>query len=158
RGKVRVTVKMPDSLTRFRIVALATSSTYYFGKAESAIVTQRKINARTVAPRFLTQGDRFELPVLVQNLDTKPRTVDVAVRAANPGGAPNGRRVTIAPGQRAEVRFAFATGTRGKAAIQTVAVSGDFADASTVTLPVYEPATTESFATYGVVDAEPAFE
>ena len=61
-GKVRLTVTMPDSLTRFRVVALATASARWFGKAEGTIVTQRKLNARTVAPRFLTQGDRFALP------------------------------------------------------------------------------------------------
>ncbi|HEU0035528.1 MAG TPA: alpha-2-macroglobulin family protein [Kofleriaceae bacterium] len=158
-GKVSLTVKMPDSLTRFRIVALATSSTYYFGKAESTIVTQRKINARTVAPRFLSQGDRFALPIVVQNLDSAPRTIDVAVRAANLRAiGPAGKRVTIPGGQRAEVRFDFATAERGKAVIQTIAASGDFADASTVELPVYEPATSESFATYGVVDDKPQFE
>ncbi len=159
QGKVRLTVKMPDSLTRFRIVALATADTRYFGKAESAIVTQRKVNARTVAPRFLTQGDTFQLPVVVQNLDRAPRTIEVAVRAANLtlGGAA-GKRVTVPGGQRAEVRFDFSTQERGRAVIQTIAVSGAFADASNVELPVYEPATTESFATYGVVDDKPQFE
>ena len=68
-GRATLTVKMPDSLTRFRVVAVASADTHFFGKAEGAIVTQRKINARTVAPRFLTQGDRFALPVVVQNLD-----------------------------------------------------------------------------------------
>src|SRR5205085_6131479 len=43
-GKVKLTVTMPDSLTRFRIVALATAETRFFGKAESAVVTQRKVN------------------------------------------------------------------------------------------------------------------
>lgn len=158
-GKVRLTVKMPDSLTRFRVVALATAQTRYFGKAESAIVTQRKLNARTVAPRFLSQGDAFSLPVVVQNLGRTPRTIDVAVRAANLAlVGPAGKRVTVPPGQRAEVRFALATAERGRAVIQTIAASGTFADASNVELPVYEPATTESFATYGVVDDKPRFE
>jgi alpha-2-macroglobulin len=153
-GRVAVTVKMPDSLTRFRVVALATSSGRYFGKAESTIVTQRKINARTVAPRFLTQGDRFSLPIVVQNLDSSPRTVELAVRAANlEGVGPAGKRVTVPAGQRAEVRFDFTTKARGRAIVQTVASSGEFADASNVELPIYEPATTESFATYGVVGA-----
>ena len=117
-GKVRLTVKMPDSLTRFRIVALATANTRYFGKAESAIVTQRKINARTVAPRFLTQGDTFSLPVVVQNLDATPRTVDVAVRAAQPrrGGprrqARHGRPAASAP-RCASTSRRSARGTRG---------------------------------------------
>jgi alpha-2-macroglobulin len=159
RGKVRLTVKMPDSLTRFRVVALATADTRYFGKAENAIVTQRKVNARTVAPRFLSQGDIFSLPIVVQNLDTAPRTIDVAVRAANLTLAgPAGKRVTVPGGQRAEVRFELSTHERGRAVIQTIAVSGAFADASNVELPVYEPATTESFATYGTVDDKPQFE
>ncbi len=158
-GKVSVTMKMPDSLTRFRIVALATANNRWFGKAENVIVARRKINARTVAPRFLTQGDAFSLPVVVQNLDASPRTIDVAVRAANlvqPG--PAGKRVTVPAGQRAELRFELATASRGLAAIQTIATSGSFADATTVQLPVYEPATTESFATYGTVDDAPKFE
>ncbi len=155
-GHARVTVKMPDSLTRFRIVALATASTQFFGKGESTIITQRKVNARTVAPRFLTQGDRFDLPIVVQNLDTRPRTVDVAVRAANlVAQGPAGKRVTIPAAQRAEVRFSFATQSRGKAVIQTILTSGAFADASNVELPIYEPATTEAFATYGVIEDRP---
>jgi hypothetical protein len=158
-GRVALTVKMPDSLTRFRIVALATASTRYFGKAESAIVTQRAVNARTIAPRFLTQGDSFSLPVLVQNLDARPRTVDVAVRATNlTGQGPAGKRVTIPGGHRAEVRFDFTTRARGRAVVQTIVTSGDFADASNVELPVYEPATTEAFATYGTIDDAPRFE
>ena len=159
QGKVSVTVKMPDSLTRFRVVALATGNTRWFGKAENVIVAQRKVNARTVAPRFLTQGDAFSLPVVVQNLDSSPRTIDVAVRAANlVQTGPAGKRVTVPPGQRAEVRFDLATQARGIAAIQTIATSGTFADATTVELPIYEPATTETFATYGTVDDAPKFE
>ncbi len=158
-GKARATVKMPDSLTRFRIVAIAAADTFYFGKGEGAIVTQRKVTARTTAPRFLTQGDTFSLPVVVQNLDRVPRSVDVVARAANlVSTGPQGKRVTVPGGQRVEVRFDFATEARGKAIVQTAAVSGSFADSSIVTLPVYEPATTESFATYGVVDDKPAFE
>jgi uncharacterized protein YfaS (alpha-2-macroglobulin family) len=40
----------------------------------------------------------------------------------------------------------------GKASIQIAATSGSYADAAVVELPVYTPATTEAFATYGVID------
>jgi hypothetical protein len=159
KGIAHVTVKMPDNLTRFRIVAMATAQTQLFGKAESAITTQVKLNVRTVAPRFLTQGDSFDLPVVVQNLDGVTRTIDVAVRAANLSSAGvAGQRITLDGGQRAELRFPFSTIGKGKAAIQTILVSGDDTDSSVVTLPVYVPATTESFATYGIVDDAPQFE
>jgi alpha-2-macroglobulin len=158
-GRAHVSVAMPDSLTRYRVVALVAKGAYYFGKTEGAIATRREVNARIVAPRFLTQGDAFELPIVVQNQGAEARTIDVVARAANlavDGAA--GKRVTIQAGQRAEVRFAFRTQARGTSAIETAVVSGDRADSSTIELPVYEPATTESFASYGVVDSAPVFE
>ncbi|HEX4452966.1 MAG TPA: alpha-2-macroglobulin family protein [Kofleriaceae bacterium] len=158
-GRARVSVAMPDSLTRYRVVALVAKGAYYFGKAEGAIATRREVNARIVAPRFLTQGDAFELPIVVQNQGTEARTIDVVARAANlqlDGVA--GKRVVIEAGQRAEVRFAFRTQARGTAAIETAIISGTHADSSTIELPVYEPATTESFATYGIVETAPVFE
>jgi len=157
-GHASVTVKMPESLTRFRVVALATAQTYWFGKGEGTVITQRSINARTQAPRFLAQGDRFELPIVVQNLAKTTREISVAARGANLVGGGVGKRVTIPAGQRAEVRFPFATAARGKAVIQTIVVAGAETDASNVSVPVYEPATTESFATYGVVDNAEVYE
>ncbi|HMB24902.1 MAG TPA: hypothetical protein VKP08_18790, partial [Anaerolineales bacterium] len=40
----------------------------------------------------------------------------------------------------------------GTARIQFAAASGKYADAATIELPVYTPATSEAFATYGVID------
>jgi hypothetical protein len=40
----------------------------------------------------------------------------------------------------------------GSTHIQLAAASGDYADAATIELPVYTPATSEAFATYGVID------
>ncbi len=63
-----------------------------------------------------------------------------------------GQRVTVPARDRVEVRFPATTVKAGTARFQVAAVSGAFADAATVELPVYTPATTEAFATYGVVD------
>ena len=53
---------------------------------------------------------------------------------------------------RVEIRFPVAAEDVGTARFRVAAVSGDYADSATVSLPVYTPATTEAFATYGVVD------
>ena len=53
---------------------------------------------------------------------------------------------------RIEVRFPAAAEDVGTARFRVAAVSGDLADAATISLPVYTPATTEAFATYGVLD------
>jgi alpha-2-macroglobulin len=60
--------------------------------------------------------------------------------------------VEVPARDRVEVRFPAATLRAGTVRLQIVAVSGNYADAALVELPVYTPATTEAFATYGVVD------
>jgi len=108
---------------------------------------------RPSAPRFLNFGDQFELPVVLQNQTDSPQIVSVVVRAANLVFTDqSGVSVTVPPRDRIEVRFPATTQLVGQAVIQVAAVSGSFADAATISLPVYTPATTEAFATYGVVD------
>ena len=153
-GRASVKVKVPDNLTRYRVMAVAVAGEKQFGKGESAITARLPLMARPSAPRFLNFGDRFELPVVVQNQTDNPMTVDVAVRASNAqltAGA--GRRVTVPANDRVEVRFPTTTSKPGTARFQFAVASGNWADAAEVNLPVWTPATTEAFATYGEVDA-----
>ena len=60
--------------------------------------------------------------------------------------------MTVPANDRIEVRFPASTQMAGTARIQIAAISGTYADAAMVELPVYTPATTEAFATYGVID------
>ena len=79
--------------------------------------------------------------------------VDVAVRATNAeltGG--NGKRVVVKANDRAEVRFPVSAMKAGTARFQIAVTSGKFNDAAEISLPVWTPATTEAFATYGTTD------
>jgi len=151
-GYARVKVKVPDSLTRYRVMTVAAAGGKLFGKSESTITTRLGLMVRPSAPRFLNFGDRFELPVVLQNQTDEPMAVDVALRASNAKlthGA--GRRVTVPANDRVEVRFPSATAQAGVARFQVAAASGKHADAADVEVPVWTPATTEAFATYGVI-------
>ena len=124
-----------------------------FGKGESSVTARLPLMVRPSAPRFLNFGDRFELPIVVQNQTDEPLEVDVAIQTANlllTEG--NGKRVTVPANDRVEVRFPAATDRSGTARFQVGAASGEWADAASAELPVYTPATTEAFAVYGVVD------
>src|SRR6185295_5623209 len=66
-GRARVQVKLPDNLTRYRVMAVAVAGGTQFGLDESTIVARLPLMARPSAPRFLNFGDRFELPIVVQN-------------------------------------------------------------------------------------------
>ena len=152
-GRATVAVSLPDNLTRYRVMVVAVAGGRAFGSGEANLTARLPLMVRPSAPRFLNFGDRFELPVVLQNQTDAPLAVDVALRAGNLEwlGSP-GLRVTVPARDRVEVRFPATTVMAGTASVQIAAVSGAFADAAVIELPVYTPATTEAFATYGVVD------
>jgi uncharacterized protein YfaS (alpha-2-macroglobulin family) len=152
-GEARVSISLPDNLTRYRVMVVAVDSGgSQFGMGESNITARLPLMVRPSAPRFLNFGDKFELPVVLQNQTDQPMTVDVVARATNLELGNAGLRVTVPENNRVEVRFPSATVSAGTVRVQLAAVSGNNADAATVELPVYTPATTEAFATYGVID------
>jgi alpha-2-macroglobulin len=169
QGRATATVKLPDNVTRYRVMAVATDGAKRFGKGESTITARLPLMVRPSAPRFLNFGDRFELPIVVQNQTDAPIKVDVAARALNAAfladaaavaqgsdkTAPSsGRRVTVPANDRVEVRLPATAVRAGTARFQIGAVSGRWSDAADVSLPVWTPATTEAFATYGQIDNE----
>ena len=106
--------------------------------------------------------------MVLQNQTDEEMTVELALRATNvtladtleaaqPGegtGLPvvAGRRVSIPANDRVEVRFPAAAQMAGTARFQVAASTGSSADAASFELPVWTPATSEAFATYGVID------
>lgn len=173
-GRVTVDVKLPDNLTRYRITAVSVDTGKRFGSGESAITAKQPLMVRPSAPRFMNFGDKIDLPVVVQNQTDQDMTVDVAVRATNAVLSPRfsgqmppegrttqsdndgtqkaGQRILVKANSREEVRFPAAAVKAGTARFQIVATSGKFSDAAEISLPVWTPATTEAFATYGTTD------
>lgn len=166
-GRATVDVKLPDNLTRYRVTAVSVDQGKRFGKSESNITAKKPLMVRPSAPRFMNFGDKVELPVVVQNQTDQDMAVDVAVRATNallaeavtspPSDtegkvASAGKRVLVKANGREEVRFPVSTVKAGTARFQIAVSSGSHNDAAEISLPVWTPATTEAFATYGTTD------
>jgi len=152
QGFAHVDYKLPDSLTRYRVMVVAATANQ-FGTGESNVTARLPLMVRPSAPRFLNFGDRFQFPVVIQNQTDAPLTVDVAIKTVNLKlEGPAGQRIEVPANDRAEVRFPATTENVGTAYAQVTVVAGALADAKDVNLPVYTPATTEAFAVYGVVD------
>ncbi len=156
-GRATVEVKLPDNLTRYRITAVSVDQGKRFGKTESNITAKKPLMVRPSAPRFMNFGDKIELPVVVQNQTDQDMAVDVGVHVSNAeltnGG---GKRVLVKANSREEVRFPVSTVKAGTARFQIAVSSGRHNDAAEISLPVWTPATTEAFATYGTTDANGA--
>jgi len=152
-GHAAVDLQLPDNLTRYRVMVVAAAGTQQFGSGEANVTAELPLMVRPTAPRFLNFGDRVELPVTVQNNGDTSLDADVVVESANLGAdVPAGVRVTVPANKRVEVRFPIAAEEVGRGALRVTAVSGERADSATVSLPVYTPSTSETFATYGELD------
>ena len=165
-GTASIKITLPDNLTRYRVMVVAVAGDKQFGKGESSITARLPIMLRPSPPRFLNFGDVFELPLVIQNQTDKPREVMVAARASNlgfvsdvsmaqPGGPSEpamGRTVMVPANNRVEVRLPATTVMSGTAKFQAAFSSGSYTDAASFELPIWTPATTEAFATYGEID------
>ncbi len=155
RGHASVPVSLPDSLTRYRVMAVAVAGQNRFGSGESALVARLPLMVRPSPPRFLRFGDVFDLPIVVQNQTGQPMHVELAARVTNlklTEGA--GRQLDVPANDRVEVLLPAEAEDAGTARIQVAVASGKYSDAADEKLPVWTPATTEAFATYGEVDAK----
>ena len=152
-GRFELREGMPDSLTRYRLMAVAVEGERRFGRGESEVTARRPLMVRPSPPRFLNVGDYVDLPVVVHNQSDEAREVQVALRSNQVWqwvGEP-GRKVRLEAGERKELRFAGHVDRAGTARLQVGTVSGELADAELVEIPVLTPATTEAFATYGSI-------
>ncbi|MCA9794341.1 MAG: hypothetical protein KC910_21185, partial [Candidatus Eremiobacteraeota bacterium] len=153
QGQATVKIKLPDNLTRYRIMAVAVAGNREFGQGESTLTARLPLMVRQSPPRFLNFGDHCELPVVLQNQTDQPMEVQVAMRAFNAKlDDARGRQLVVPANNRVEVRFPVATDEAGKARFQVAAQSKTGSDASQFEFPVWTPATSEAFATYGEID------
>lgn len=155
-GKASIKLKLPDNLTRYRIMVVAVDeSGKLFGSAEANLTARLPLMVRPAATRFLNFGDKFELPVVLQNQTDDAMVVQVVVNTVNIILTDyQGLEVTVPPNDRVEVRFPAKTDMAGTGHFMVAAVSANAEDATRFSLPVYTPATTEAFAVYGVLDDE----
>ena len=152
-GRIQVPLKLPDSVTRYRVLVVAGWGENHFGRGESAITASLPLMVRPSPPRFLNFGDRCELAVVVQNSADVQVEAAVAIDLANLESLDGmGRRVTVPAGDRAEVRFPIKTISPGTARLQVAAVSESGQDSTRLEFPVWTPATTEDTAVYGEID------
>lgn len=151
-GNWHGTITLPDNLTRYRILVMAATEGQ-FGFNEGPLTARLPLMARPSAPRFLNSGDQFQLPVVVQNLTDADQEVQVAVRAKGMDllGS-TGRTVTVPAQDRVRLLFPAQAGEPGEASFQVAVMGEEGSDAAQITLPIYTPATKETFATYGHLD------
>ncbi|TDU81418.1 uncharacterized protein YfaS (alpha-2-macroglobulin family) [Prosthecobacter fusiformis] len=77
-GKITTSVMAPDNLTRYRLMAVASSGADRFGSGESAFKINKPLMVEPVVPRFARLEDETLLKAVIHN--TTPHSGEVRVR------------------------------------------------------------------------------
>ncbi|MBC7859915.1 MAG: hypothetical protein H7Z39_14310, partial [Burkholderiaceae bacterium] len=108
-GDARVEVPLNDSLTAFRIAAIAHAGDMQFGSATATIRTTQEVMLFAGLPPFVREGDQFAAMVTVRNGGERPLTLDVSAgMTAGAGMAekPVGKqRVSLNAGEASTLSF-----------------------------------------------------
>ena len=111
-GKFTHTFKFPDTLTRYRLIAVAHQEAARFGHVESSIIVKKDLMLEPKTPRFANQSDSFNSQVLVQNASAYTGTWEIKFNTTNGqetpcaiAAGPTTETVTLAPGASATVIF-----------------------------------------------------
>jgi uncharacterized protein YfaS (alpha-2-macroglobulin family) len=157
RGHATVDVKLPESLTTYRIMAVAGDRSSRFGSADSEIRINKPVTLKATFPRFLAVGDKASFgAVLTSQLKTAgPATVtiesldpDVLQFAAT--GAP--QTVAVPAGGSVEVRFDAAGRSTGRARVKMTATLAGETDAFQDVIPVEVLVSPETVSAIGQAD------
>ncbi|MEO5722611.1 MAG: alpha-2-macroglobulin family protein, partial [Chthoniobacterales bacterium] len=146
QGRARAEFKAPDSLTRYRVIAVAATKQSQFGAAESAFEINKSIMIESAMPAFANVGDKLVLRAVVHNTtDTAGKAdvlleVDERVRAAE-----KTRQITVAPHQSLAIDIpieVLATGeSQWKWGVKFVAADGtELRDAVAAKIELGHPA------------------
>jgi uncharacterized protein YfaS (alpha-2-macroglobulin family) len=157
-GRASVNVKLPESLTTYRIMAVAADRASRFGSADTEVRTNKPLTLTPAFPRFLTVGDRAYFGAVVGSQLKSGGTATVTMRSLDPGvlelvGAAQ-QQVKLGPAGTLEVRFEARGNAIGRARVQMTARLGSETDAFQEVIPVEVHLTPETTATYGeTIDA-----
>jgi len=149
-GSVSFEFEVPDSVTEWNLWAHAVTRDLRGGSAQERVKTVKELLVRPYLPRFLREGDRAELKVVINNAGKKtlngvldfdvldPETEEsLLAEFGLEETAARGVPFEVESGGGTELTFGIDTPRRlGEIAIQATARAGDFSDGERRPLPV----------------------
>ncbi|HEY1726698.1 MAG TPA: MG2 domain-containing protein [Steroidobacteraceae bacterium] len=98
QGNAALSIPLNDSLSSFRIVAIAQSGAALFGTGSASIRTTRDVILTSGLPPTIREGDRFDATFTVRNTTDQPITAQVQTEANALGSALPARSLQIPAG------------------------------------------------------------
>ena len=153
QGRATITFTLPESLTTFRLMATAHTSSQDFGAGSADIIVTKPLVMVPALPRFARLDDTFEAGVLVTNRTDESGEVTVSVAENHPAlQGSSEKTIVLAPGETQEVRFTWSIAGLDLPAFTFEARLGNESDALQLNVPVQLPTTKITSATFASTD------
>ncbi|MCP3142535.1 alpha-2-macroglobulin family protein [Pyxidicoccus xibeiensis] len=146
-GSATLEFTVPDSVTAWSVWVHALTKDLKGGSLQRTTRSVKELMVRPYVPRFLREGDRAVLEVVVNNAAEKPQQGTLTLDIVDPqtqkslladfGVQAASQAFNVAPGKGTNLRFPLTTPTRvGAVAFRVVARAGNLSDGELRPLPV----------------------
>ena len=154
-ARATIDVKLPESLTTYRIMAVAADRASRFGANDTEVRINKPLTLKSTFPRFLAVGDAAHFGAVVTSQLKTAGQATVTIASLDPdvleftGGAE--QTLQLAAGGSIEARFDASSKRVGQARIRMTVKMGDETDAFEDVIPVEVLTPAETVAAYGEV-------
>ncbi|OGR31971.1 MAG: large extracellular alpha-helical protein, partial [Desulfuromonadales bacterium GWD2_61_12] len=155
KGEARITFKLPDNLTGWRVLALAVTPGDRMGLGDVGFKVNQPTELRPALPNQLLDGDSVKAGFTVMNRTDHERTLTVKLAARGPLAAPAEVTTSVVapPYKRVNVWLPLRTQGAGELTLTARASDSVDGDLTEVKIPVRRRITLETAATYGTTTA-----
>ena len=80
KGELVIEFTAPESLTKWKIIGLATTKDLKIGTIQKELITQKKLMVMPNPPRFFREGDKIEFPLKISNISDKELSVEYDIK------------------------------------------------------------------------------
>ncbi len=156
-GHATTKITLPDSLTTYRIMAVAGDASSRFGSADTEIRVSKPLTLVPAFPRFLTAGDHASFGAVVTNTKKDAggaatvtiKSLDPTLLTFGDGGTTT---FQLDGGATKPVTFSATAAATGTARVQMTVTSGAESDSFETTLPISWPTHLVTSAAFGDTD------
>jgi len=158
-GKAKITFKLPDNLTTWRIMVVATDGNLRFGNGDATFITTKPLITNAILPQFARTGDRIFAGLSVTNTTTNTGNLNIngELSGSLNFAENNPKTTTLQP--KAEsltqaYRFPIIAGNVGEGKVKFTTELNNNVDAFTVPLEIKPLEITEQVVETGVSERQ----
>lgn len=158
-GKAKITFKLPDDLTTWRIMVVATDGNLRFGNGDATFITTRPLITNAILPQFARSGDRILAGLSVTNTTTNTGNLNIhgELRGSLNFAENNPKTTTIQPKIESKTqayRFPMIAGNVGASKVKFTTELNNITDGFTVPLEIKPLEITEQVVETGVSEKQ----